>query len=52
MMSSKSLISPFYESNINLFKNKRTMVDDLIAERESIIYELEQAKEDFLAKNK
>ena len=36
----------------NLFKNKRTMIDDLIAERENIIYEFEQAKEDFLAKNK
>ena len=28
------------------------MIDDLIAERENIIYEFEQAKEDFLAKNK
>lgn len=43
-----------YRSNLffnNLLKNKRSMIDKLIAERESIIYEFEQAKEDFLAKN-
>ncbi|MFZ4798212.1 MAG: 1-acyl-sn-glycerol-3-phosphate acyltransferase [Bacteroidia bacterium] len=44
-----------YRSNLffnNLFKNKRTLIDHLISERNSIIYEFEQAKEDFLAKNK
>lgn len=44
-----------YRSNLffnNLFKNKRTLIDHLITERNSIIYEFEQAREDFLAKNK